>query len=1076
MRVILPILLAAALPTLGAEDEEETWDVNAAPGEAAVVEIDTRTGTWMSVDVSPDGQALVFDLLGDLYTLPIEGGEARALTHSMAWEMQARFSPDGTRLVYMSDAGGGDNAWIMNANGSDPRALTEEDFRLVNNPVWHPGGDYVAVRKHFTGTRSLGTGEIWLYHTRGGKGVALNEKVNWQKDLGEPAFSPDGRFVYFSQDTTAGRLFQYNKNSHGQIYVIKRLDLEEGEIEAFVSGPGGAVRPVPSPDGRWLAFVRRVGGQSTLFLKDLTTGEELSVWDGLERDLQESWAVHGVYPSFAWLPGSKEIVVWARGRLWRVDVETGEVREIPFHVKDTREVRTAIRFEVPVAPESFDVRQLRWATVSPDGSQVVYSALGSLYVRDLPDGTPRRLTTESDRFEYFPSFSRDGGRLVFVTWSDEELGSVRVLDRRTGEETVVTPEPGRYVEPRLSPDGASVVYRKAGPGHLTSPWHALDPGVYRVAADGTGAPERITRRGTDPRFGASSDRVYVTRRASEEESEITTTLVEVSLEGDDEREVVKTEKATEFAISPDGRWLAFVEGFQVYALPFPMTGRLLEVGPKSEALPQVRLSTNAGQYLHWSGDSRSVHFTLGNELFTRDLDEALERDEDTSPEGAGREIGFTAEADRPDATVALVGARLVTLRGDEVIDDGAIVVEGNRIRALGPRGEVQIPDGAVVVDVTGQTIVPGLVDAHWHGSMGDNGIVPQQSWVNYASLAFGVTTIHDPSNNPAEIFTQAEMQRAGRVVGPRIFSTGYILYGAKLPLTATVDDLEDALEHVKRTKAGGAISVKSYNQPRREQRQQILEAARRTGMLVVPEGGALFQHNMTMVVDGHTGIEHALPIAKVYDDVEQLWSQTEVGYTPTLGVAYGGLDGEHYFYARTQVWKHPLLTKYVPRPGLDARAVRRETAPEEDFNVIEVARTATQLRRAGVEVNIGAHGQREGLAAHWEMWMLALGGMTPLEALRAATLDPARYLGMDGDIGSLEVGKLADLVVIDGDVLADIRMSDRVTHVMVNGRLYDSATMNEAGATPKERKPFFFEGSGGYAPVAAAPTHACSAH
>ena len=302
--------------------------------------------------------------------------------------------------------------------------------------------------------------------------------------------------------------------------------------------------------------------------------------------------------------------------------------------------------------------------------------------------------------------------------------------------------------------------------------------------------------------------------------------------------------------------------------------------------------------------------------------------------------------------------------------------------------------------------------------MGEDEIIPQQSWVNYASLAFGVTTLHDPSNDTSEILTQAEMQRAGLVVGPRIFSTGTILYGANTPFTAKVDGLDDALAHLKRLKAGGAVSVKSYNQPRREQRQQILEAARQTRMLVMPEGGSLFQANMSMVVDGHTGVEHALPIANVYDDVKQLWAQTGVGYTPTLVVAYGGLDGEHYFYATTEVWKHPLLTRYVPRAILDARAIRRETAPEEEFNVARVARAATELQRAGVNVNIGAHGQREGLAAHWEMWMLAKGGMTPLEAIRSATLNGAKYLGLDKEIGSLDPGKLADLVVMAEDIFA----------------------------------------------------------
>ena len=412
------------------------------------------------------------------------------------------------------------------------------------------------------------------------------------------------------------------------------------------------------------------------------------------------------------------------------------------------------------------------------------------------------------------------------------------------------------------------------------------------------------------------------------------------------------------------------------------------------------------------------------------------------------------------------------MKADEVIEDGRILVKDNRIVAIGKAAEVAIPAGATQIDAKGKTIMPGIVDVHWHGSMGEGGIVPQQSWVNYASLAFGVTTIHDPSNDTGEIFTQSELQKAGQVLGPRIYSTGTILYGAKGNFAAIVNNLDDALTHLKRLKAAGAISVKSYNQPRREQRQQILEAARQTGMMVVPEGGSLFQTNMSMVVDGHTGVEHALPVEKVYDDVKQLWSQTQVGYTPTLGVAYGGLDGEHYWYAHSDVWKHPLLSKYVPRSVLEPRSVRRDMAPEEDYNVIKVAQTATALQRAGVPVNLGAHGQREGLAAHWELWTLVKGGMTPLEAIRSATINGARYLGMDKDIGSLEVGKLADLVIIDGNILQDIQTSDRVFQVMLNGRLYDAASMSELGKSTKTRKAFFFEGKNGSGMPVEAAEHA----
>ncbi len=1069
--------LAGQQPAMNTEaqksEEKKKWDVSAPPGEAATVSIDTRSGTWMSVDVSPDGKTLVFDLLGDLYTLPIGGGEATSLTRGIAWDMQARFSSDGRRIAYLSDAAGGDNVWVMDADGKNPRQVTKEDFRLVNNPVWHPNGEYIAARKHFTGTRSLGSGEIWLYHAGGGKGVALNEKPNWQKDLGEPAFSPDGRYVYFSQDTTPGRSFQYNRNARGQIYVVQRLDLEDGTIEPFVTGPGGAVRPVPSPDGKALAFVRRLSGKSALFVKDLATGEERPAWPGLERDLQEAWAVHGVYPAFAWMPGSSEVVVWAQGKLWRVAVASGDAREIPFHVKDTREVRKAIRFATPVAPDRFDVKQLRWASVAPDGGRVVYSALGRLYLKELPAGTPRRLTRAEDRFELYPSFSRDGQRLVFVTWNDEATGSVRTLDLRTGKETPLTKTGGLYLEPRFSPDGRTVVYTRSRGSYLLSPWPAGDAGVYRIAADGTGEPARVTRDGAAPQFGASSERIFVTRRSVRDESELSATLVSMNLSGGELREVVKTETATEFAVSPDGSWLAFVDGYQAFVAALPRTGRRIELGPKSESLPLRRLSAHAGEYLHWSGDSRKVHYSLGDELFTSRLEDSFAfvagaPAELPKPPEQGVKIGFSADAAKPRATLALTGARIVTMRGDEVIEDGVVVVRENRIVAVGRRGAALVPPGAVSVDVSGKTIVPGLVDAHWHGSMGEDEVIPQQSWINYASLAFGVTTLHDPSNDTSEIFTQSEMQRAGLVVGPRIFSTGTILYGAKAPITASIGSVEDAVSHLRRLRAAGAISVKSYNQPRREQRQQILEAARRTGMLVVPEGGSLFQLNMNMVVDGHTGIEHSLPVPNVYDDVKQLWSQTGVGYTPTLGVAYGGLDGDHYFTATTDVWKHPLLSRYVPRALLESRTVRRETAPDEDWNVVTVARATAELARSGVKVNIGAHGQREGLAAHWEMWMLVKGGMTPHEALRAATLNGARYLGLDADIGSLEPGKLADLVVIDGDVLQDIRVSDRVTHVMQNGRLYDALTMNEAGATPRERRPFFFErAASGYVPLAA---------
>jgi len=1031
------------VPLAPAARPAPSWDVTAAHGPTSEVSFTTSEGTWMSVDVSPDGRTLVFDLLGDIYTMPIAGGAATLLRGGPAWEVQPRFSPDGRRIAFTSDRDGVDNLWVMDAGGANARAVTKERETQVNSPVWSADGLYLVGRKHYRNTRSLGAGEMWMWHLGGGGGLQLTKRRNWEQNAAEPELSKDGRYLYYSEDVSPGGNFQYNRDPYGVIYVVQRLDRQTGETDTFLRAGGGSLAPRLSPDGKTLAFIRRVGLESVLFLHDIESGRERPLFRGLSHDQQEAWAMFGTYPGYAWMPDGSALVLWAQGKLQRVDARSGAASPIPFTANVRQTVTEAARFPTPVAPDTFDVKVLRWMTVSPDGRHVAYSALGKLWVRALPDGEPRRVTRAEGRWELYPSWSPDSRSLAFTTWSDSAYGSVRVAPIAGGAERTLTTRPGHYVETAWSPDGRTVAFRRIGGDDTRGELWSHETGVHVVPAAG-GEPRLVTEQGSRPRFNRSGDRLYLAAREGQNAA-----LVSVDLNGGTRRVHLTSEAAVDFVPSPDERYVAVSERFHVFVAPFPQTGQAVSIGPRASAYPLTRVSRDAGYYLHWSGDGRRLHWALGPHLYTRDLARTFTFVDGADsvvagPDTAGVHVGFSAPLARPTGMTALVGATVITMEGDEVIPNATVLVDRNRIVAVGPTAAMTMPAGTRTVDVTGKWIMPGMVDVHAHVGTGSSGIVPQAHWPYLANLAFGVTTMHDPSSDSESAFTNAELLKAGELTGPRLFSTGTVLYGAEGSFKAIVNSYDDALAHMRRQKAMGAISVKSYNQPRREQRQQILKAARELQMLVVPEGGSTYHWNMTHVVDGHTGVEHNVPVAPLYADVQNLWAGTKVGYTPTLIVNYGGLNAEFYWYSRTNAWQNQRLMRFTPRDVVDGRSRRRETAAEDDYYHVEVSRAAKALHDRGVMVNLGAHGQLQGLGAHWELWSLGQGGMTAHEALRAATITGARYLGLDADIGSLKPGKLADLVVLDRDPLADLRNSESISQVMINGRLLDAATLGGA--------------------------------
>ncbi|WP_108812525.1 amidohydrolase family protein [Sphingorhabdus sp. Alg231-15] len=1042
--------------------KEEKWDVNAPKGATIKqVPINTDEGSWIDVDVSPDGQSITFALLGDIYTMPMAGGAPTRIAEGLAWEVQPRFSPDGKRIAFTSDRGGGDNIWIMNRNGSDKRQVTKEKFRLLNQPSWSPDGRYIIAKKHFTTGRSLGTGEVWVYHVSGGAGVVLVKKPNekHQKELGEPIYAPDGKSLYYTRNITPGSTFIYAQDSNKDLFNIEEYDLETGEVTTAVSGLGGSVRPTPSPDGKSMAFVRRERSKSKLYVKDLATGIERKIYDDLDQDVQETWAVTGVYPNMDWTPDSKSIIFWAGGKIRKVSADGSGAAVIPFAINDTRGIVDAPHPKIAVAPDSFTTKMSRFAEVSPNGRQVVFESLGQLYVKSMNGGSPKRLTNSRNERELFPSWSRDGRSIVFVGWTDEGLGRVKTVNASGGSPRVVTNRPGHYARPHYSPDGRTIVFEMQGGGYLTSPDYSVEDGVYRVAATG-GTPERVAKGAAGPQFGASSDRLFM--MAQKDDKRV---LMSSDLNGEAKRTHATGELANNYIVSPDGHYVAFRQNYEAFVMPLMPGIQAVAVAPNSKSLPVTRVSKGGADYIHWSQDGQQLHWSLGPTVYTAQTSAlfpvapAKKDAPKFAPPTRGVSLERTISAAKPNGSVALVGARLVTMASEDggIIDDGTIVVRDNKIISIGQRGNISIPAGAAVVDVTGKTIVPGYIDAHAHGAQGTDELVPQQNWSLIQNLALGTTTIHDPSSRASEIFVAAEMQRAGMLVGPRIFSTGEIVYGAKSPrVYAEINSLDDALDHVRRLKAQGGSSVKNYNQPRREQRQQVVEAARLENMLVVAEGGSLFGMDMALVADGNSTLEHNIPLDIFYDDVVQMFSQSQTNYTPTLVVSYGGLAGDPYWRQATDVFKHPLLI-HTPPKQLAAANVRRTKAPEEDFVDDNNAREAKKLMEKGVLVSIGAHGQQPGIATHWELWSFVRGGMSPLQALRTGTIDSAKSLGMADEIGSLEAGKLADLVVLDADPLADIRNSDRVHRVMVNGRLYDPVTMNELVTGARNRSVYWWE-------------------
>ena len=865
------------------------------------VAFETSEGTELSIDVSPDGERIVFDILGDIYDLPVGGGAARRLAGGISLDTQPVYSPDGQTILFLSDRSGAENLWLMDADGGNPRQISPyDDDPVFVSPEWSPDGQSILVSRFWADRNAY---ELWQFRpVAGDVGVVARSSVGPEgadvNTLGA-RFSPDGAFAYVSSLTSLSPSF----DSLAPWQIIRR-SIATGEEEVVLpaqTDAGMAVprpRPAVSPDGFSLLFVERRGGKTALMVMD-TESLEVRQLGETDPDSVLAAMTHDAVPRFDFAPDSSAIYVNRGGRIDRISLDTGEAESIPFTVQIDQELGPLVRHPAVMEDGPVRARLLMAPDEAPDGQRLAFSALGRVYISEW-SGTDFRALRQDEVRGYHPSWSADGTSIVYVSWSHEAGGQVWVSAEDGSGHHQLTEESAFYSHPVFTPDGSAIVAVRSPVAARYETYKEYgqlrDSELVLIPLAGSAARVLAAGRiGGKPHFAGRDDEVLFNSSVG---------IEAVSLAGGARRVVTQavgpnwyfaegSAAADGLRVSPDGKWALAQIAHQLHLYAVP-AGDASVTDLSAPSSLHAQLTDIGADYFGWSEDGAALFWTAGSDVYRLKLSDVVFGAGRGGQPAAKTSIRVEIPRDEPSGLALLTGARVLTMAdraapGDW--QDADILIDGNRIAAVAPRGSVSVPAGTATVDVSGAYIIPGLIDAHHHVADIRREVLDTSAWGLRTSLVFGVTTLFDPSSLTIDMLTYQDLVEAGEITGSRLYTTGpaifdYNDFRTKEQVRAVLTRYREAYR---------LSNFKQYRTGNRRVRQWIAEVANELGMSPTTEGALSYKLGITQILDGYSGLEHALPPPVLHGDVTKFFAMSGTSSVLTLMITHGGLRGDKVF-------------------------------------------------------------------------------------------------------------------------------------------------------------------------------------